>query len=88
MDGWSVENAQRSFKDNVNIPIHRIQFWLGCLTTFLPLVDLITDYFGAFKNLADGTSVMSKTIGIAMLINLIIGPCFTGKAKSDFDQYF
>ena len=81
MDGWSVENAQRSFEDNVNIPAHKIQFWLGCLTTFLPLVDLITDYFGAFKNLADGTSSMSKTIGIAMLINLIIGPCSTGRKK-------
>ena len=79
MNVWTVETAYRAYKDNINIPATRIKFLLGCVSAFLPLFDLITDYSGAYKNLADGTSSMSKTIGIAMIINLLIGPYFTGR---------
>ena len=45
----------------------------------VPILDLITDYLGTNQNLSKNDSSVSRALGYAMLLNLLMGPVVTGE---------
>ena len=50
----------------------------------LPLLDLVTDWFGAVKNYSQPNSPFSNAIGFAMLLNLLLGPVISGSVLINY----
>ena len=63
----------------VKIKIKFFRTPLGIFMCVVPILDLITDYLGTNQNLSKNDSSVSRALGYAMLLNLLMGPVVTGK---------